>query len=711
MSLIFILLGPTISNAYGSEAYVFVKKWGIEGSDNGQFQEPVSIAVGSSSTIYVVDSGNARIQKFHNDGNFISKWGSQGSDEGQFRRPYSIALDSSGNVYVADLENYQIQKFDSNGNFIKKWGSVGNGNGELNGPTGIAIDSHDNVYVAEIHNFRIQKFDSNGNFLTKWGSQSSGDGQFANLEDVAVDSFDNVYAADYLNHRIQKFDSNGNFLTKWGSQGSGDGQFQGALDVAIDSLDKTYVVDLGNQRIQKFDKGGNFLAKWGSYGTQDGQFRNPYGVAVDNEGNVYVADYFNDRVQVFAKSENVRPTVTAVPIGGSYKSAQLVTLTASEQAMIYYTTDGSDPTTNSRHGTSPVSGISIDKERQTELKFFAIDTVGNVGNIQIEVYNIDKTAPVLSVPSDITTESTSSSGAVVTYVATAHDNIDGDITPTCSHPSGSTFAIGNTIVNCKAVDKAGNTGTASFNIFVKESPKPTGELTSLSLKINPNRGVAAGHDLSLSGRLFNTQSRPMSFAGLTISFTIEPPAITIPSTQTDKQGKFSLSGLKAPSEGFYELVAHFAGTTLLKPSESSIVVIKVEKHTTSLKLEIKGNPLSGASLSGVLIDTSTGKGITNQIISFTVDRSGLIIHDASTDSKGKYKTSVPQLQCGAGVIHIQSHFEGNSVTKPSESRVLGMNIPNCSSNSVLSNSLNSKVSSSPLPAHNNETENSQFVRK
>ena len=121
------------------------------------------------------------------------------------------------------------------------------------------------------------------------------------------------------------------------------------MDVVTDS-DEVYVVDLGNQRVQKFDKDGNFLAKWGSYGTQDGEFRNPYGVSVDNGGNVYVVDYFNDRVQVFAKSENVKPTVVAQPIGGNYKSTQLVTLTALEQATIYYTTDGIDPTTSSQHG-------------------------------------------------------------------------------------------------------------------------------------------------------------------------------------------------------------------------------------------------------------------------------------------------------------------------------------------------------------------------
>ena len=146
--------------------------------------------MGSSGIIYVVDSGS---HAFRSSIIMVTSFLNgvlQGSENGQFRRPYSIALDSLGNVYVADLENYQIQKFDSNGNFIKKWGSAGNGNGQLNGPTGVAIDSHDNVYVAEIHNFRIQKFDSDGNFLAKWGSQGSGDGQFSNLEDVAVDSSD-----------------------------------------------------------------------------------------------------------------------------------------------------------------------------------------------------------------------------------------------------------------------------------------------------------------------------------------------------------------------------------------------------------------------------------------------------------------------------------------------------------------------------------------
>jgi hypothetical protein len=65
---------------------------------------------------------------------FITKWGSKGSGKGQFNMPYSLAVDSSSNVYVGDLENHRIQKFDSNGNFIKIWGSEGSEKGELKFP-------------------------------------------------------------------------------------------------------------------------------------------------------------------------------------------------------------------------------------------------------------------------------------------------------------------------------------------------------------------------------------------------------------------------------------------------------------------------------------------------------------------------------------------------------------------------------------------------
>ena len=88
--------------------------------------------------VYVVDTGNHRVQKFDASGNFVSTWGSSGGGNGQFNNPRGIAVDNSGNVYVADTNNNRVQEFDANGNFVSTWGSFGSGNGQFTSPNGIA---------------------------------------------------------------------------------------------------------------------------------------------------------------------------------------------------------------------------------------------------------------------------------------------------------------------------------------------------------------------------------------------------------------------------------------------------------------------------------------------------------------------------------------------------------------------------------------------
>ena len=101
--------------------------------------------------IYIVDCGNHRIQVFDvsnlnasdkvkpDNVKFIRKWGSNGIDDGQFEYPWACAIDRrdlSGlnkdnkvnnkdnkvnMVYVTDTRNHRIQVFDSEGRFIRKW--------------------------------------------------------------------------------------------------------------------------------------------------------------------------------------------------------------------------------------------------------------------------------------------------------------------------------------------------------------------------------------------------------------------------------------------------------------------------------------------------------------------------------------------------------------------------------------------------------------
>lgn len=82
--------------------------------------------------------------------------------------------------------------------------------------------------------------------------------------------------------------------------------------------------------------------------------------------------------------------MTASPKGGTYSTAQSVTLTASEAGSIYYTTDGTVPTTSSTKYTAPVAISS-----SNTLKFIAVDTAGNTSAVGSEVYTIQAAQTLL----------------------------------------------------------------------------------------------------------------------------------------------------------------------------------------------------------------------------------------------------------------------------------------------------------------------------
>jgi hypothetical protein len=84
----------------------------------------------------------------------------------------------------------------------------------------------------------------------------------------------------------------------------------------------------------------------------------------------------------------------------------------------------------------------------------------------------DTTAPVLSLPSNMTVEATSAAGAIVTYLATASDAVDGNVPVTCSPSSGSTFGLGHTPVDCHAADSSNNGTARGFDVDVVDTTAP-----------------------------------------------------------------------------------------------------------------------------------------------------------------------------------------------------------------------------------------------
>ena len=100
------------------------------------------------------------------------------------------------------------------------------------------------------------------------------------------------------------------------------------------------------------------------------------------------------------------------------------------------------------------------------------DTIPFLREVADTTPPIDTTPPVVTVPVDMKVEATGPEGRIVSYESTATDTVDGNVATVCSPKSGSLFALGQTRVECTAVDKAGNTGKNQFIITVRDTTPP-----------------------------------------------------------------------------------------------------------------------------------------------------------------------------------------------------------------------------------------------
>jgi HYR domain len=122
----------------------------------------------------------------------------------------------------------------------------------------------------------------------------------------------------------------------------------------------------------------------------------------------------------------------------------------------------------------------------------------NPAEFRLIVNPSPNTAPTLNLPANITAEATSAAGAVVNYTATASDQQDSSVTPTCAPASGSTFALGTTTVNCSVTDSGSLTTTGSFTVTVQDTIDPSAS-HQLSEPANGNGWHKADFTVTLSG--------------------------------------------------------------------------------------------------------------------------------------------------------------------------------------------------------------------
>ena len=145
---------------FDAKSGAFLFNIGKRGTAPGEFNLPRDTVVAPDGSIYVVDGGNFRVQKFTADGKFISTFGSIGRQMGQFSRPKEAAVDPAGNVYVVDAAFGNFQIFNPEGQLLLAIGNRSNNDGpaKFSLPAGIAVDGDGRVYVVDQYFRKVDVF-------------------------------------------------------------------------------------------------------------------------------------------------------------------------------------------------------------------------------------------------------------------------------------------------------------------------------------------------------------------------------------------------------------------------------------------------------------------------------------------------------------------------------------------------------------------------
>lgn len=124
----------------------------------------------------------------------------------------------------------------------------------------------------------------------------------------------------------------------------------------------------------------------------------------------------------------------------------------------------------------------------TTLVWVATDGSGNESSTSTTITVLDLEPPVLSVPASFTVNATMTSGAVVTFAATATDN-SGSVSVECSPTSGSVYGIGTTSTTCTATDPFGNETSKSFSVTVLGAADQLRDLIAFVESLNLHNGT------------------------------------------------------------------------------------------------------------------------------------------------------------------------------------------------------------------------------
>ena len=201
---------------------------------------------------------------------------------------------------------------------------------------------------------------------------------------------DNVFASNNASHIIAQWATANDNADNGVADGSIDGAADATLTATSNGLSYTkesYKNANGDIVMEKYTVHGL------GYAWSGGKLGGNYASTSGPDASAIIYDFFknseNIDMDVPVIEDKTAPITTPTPDSGTYLDNVTVSLIVNEQATIYYTTNGTTPTTSSAVYTGPLTFTS-----DTTLKFFSVDNAGNKEAVKTCTYTINSSSVV-----------------------------------------------------------------------------------------------------------------------------------------------------------------------------------------------------------------------------------------------------------------------------------------------------------------------------
>lgn len=232
---------------------------------------PRALAVGPDGNLYITDGGD-HVTVVSPAGRVLRRWGGRGRTAGRFdfvsRDPADpndvsaeIAVAPDGTVYVVDSGNFRVEEFDGSGRFVRSLGHYGRGPGELLAPSALATDAKGELYLTDESLGVLDKLTPTGKLVWRIHVDQNRDGDLAGFLHLGVpDSHGRMPVTNDANGRVFFLDSRGHKLDAFGGEGSL--VRDNACGASVDAVGNVYIGDCGLGHGVVYDRTHHPVGQW-----------------------------------------------------------------------------------------------------------------------------------------------------------------------------------------------------------------------------------------------------------------------------------------------------------------------------------------------------------------------------------------------------------------------------------------------------------------